>query len=217
MEKTVMSFSIKVAMAVAWVAFLLPICIAVFYYNNLIAHGYKMYRQKRYRRAIISFNKVLRWTPFSMNIWYFRSKALLKLGHYKEAIQSCNMALKYKQLDIAKTMSDRIWHQKGKVLYLIGDYEDAMRNFDNIIQHRMHSHKLWLYLIQPLTSKPILPKAFYSKALCHAALGNIDLAVENLQQAIQFGSEEYQEKAIAESAFDPIRQDSRFQIAIADY
>ncbi|HBK66582.1 MAG TPA: prenyltransferase, partial [Cyanobacteria bacterium UBA11166] len=59
--------------------------------------------------------------------------------------------------------------------------------------------------------KPDDPNAFYNKACCYALQGNLELAIDNLQQAITISPDEYREMAKTDSDFDKIREDSRFQ------
>ncbi|HBW87981.1 MAG TPA: prenyltransferase, partial [Cyanobacteria bacterium UBA11149] len=43
--------------------------------------------------------------------------------------------------------------------------------------------------------KPDDPNAFYNKACCYALQGNLELAIDNLQQAITISPDEYREMA----------------------
>jgi superkiller protein 3 len=45
--------------------------------------------------------------------------------------------------------------------------------------------------------------------------GNVDIAIENLQQAINLNPDKYREMAKTESDFDSIREDGRFQALIS--
>ncbi|HBS72170.1 MAG TPA: prenyltransferase, partial [Cyanobacteria bacterium UBA11153] len=64
---------------------------------------------------------------------------------------------------------------------------------------------------QAIQIKPDDPNAFYNKACCYALQGNLELAIDNLQQAITISPDEYREMAKTDSDFDKIREDSRFQ------
>ena len=54
----------------------------------------------------------------------------------------------------------------------------------------------------------------YSKACCYALQNRLELALENLQKAIQLDNE-YREMAKTDSDFDNIRNDVRFQELLA--
>lgn len=58
--------------------------------------------------------------------------------------------------------------------------------------------------------------AFYNKACCYALQGNVEQAIENLQQAINLSPDKCREAAKADSAFDSIREDERFQALIQE-
>ena len=65
-----------------------------------------------------------------------------------------------------------------------------------------------------LELKPDDSAALYNKACCYAKHNNIDLAIENLQQAIKLNPEEYREMVKTDTDFDRIRGDKRFKALI---
>ncbi len=67
---------------------------------------------------------------------------------------------------------------------------------------------------QALEIKPNYVNCFYGKACCYSLQCNVDLAIENLQQAINLNPNEYREAAKTDSVFDSIRGDNRFQALI---
>lgn len=69
---------------------------------------------------------------------------------------------------------------------------------------------------QALKFKPDFHEAWYNKACAYALQGNIDQAIENLQQAIKLGSENLREMAKTDLDFDKIRQDVRFRSLIQE-
>ena len=79
----------------------------------------------------------------------------------------------------------------------MGRWEEAIASYDKALE------------IQPNDAN-----TFYSKACCYALEGNVDLAIENLQQAINLNPNEYREAAKTDSVFDGIRGDNRFQALI---
>ncbi|MBV9387655.1 MAG: hypothetical protein JOZ78_14640 [Chroococcidiopsidaceae cyanobacterium CP_BM_ER_R8_30] len=58
--------------------------------------------------------------------------------------------------------------------------------------------------------------SWYNKVCCYASQINAELALENLQQAINLNPDKYRQMAITASAFDKIRQDERFQALIRE-
>lgn len=63
-----------------------------------------------------------------------------------------------------------------------------------------------------------LPNAdsFYNQACSYALQGNVEQALENLQQAISLSPDEYREMAKTDSVFDSIREDERFQALLQE-
>lgn len=64
-------------------------------------------------------------------------------------------------------------------------------------------------MIKALKIKPDDASGYFNKACAYALLENIDLAIENLTQAINLDSK-YLEMAKTDTDFDKIRSDSRF-------
>lgn len=56
-----------------------------------------------------------------------------------------------------------------------------------------------------LKLKPDAPEIWYNKACCYASQDYLELAVENLQQALSLNLGEYKELAKTDSNFDAIR------------
>ena len=65
-----------------------------------------------------------------------------------------------------------------------------------------------------LEIKPDDPDPYYNKACTYSLQDQIELALENLQKAIQFNTEKYREMAKTDSDFDNICHDPRFQALI---
>jgi Uma2 family endonuclease len=64
--------------------------------------------------------------------------------------------------------------------------------------------------------KPSNNEYFYKKACAYALQGNVEQAIENLQQAINLSPDKYRELAKTDSVFDSLRQDERFQALIQE-
>ncbi len=61
-----------------------------------------------------------------------------------------------------------------------------------------------------LEFQPEYHEAWYNKSRCYALQGKIDLAIENLRQAINISPDEYREVAKTDSELNSIRADERF-------
>ena len=79
----------------------------------------------------------------------------------------------------------------------LGRNEEAIASYDRALQ-----------------IKPDLHEAWYNKACAYSLQNNIELALENLQKAIQINPEKYRELAKTDSDFENIRHDPRFQALI---
>jgi tetratricopeptide (TPR) repeat protein len=142
---------------------------------------------KRYEEAITSYDKALEIKPDFIQVWDTRGLALSALGRYEEAISSLDQALKYRPDDY------KAWENRGIALIRLGRYEQALVSYNKVIE-----------------IKPNNKYAVYKKAACYSLQGDIQNAVETLQQAVLLDSE-YREMAKTDSDFDLIRQDDRFQ------
>jgi len=67
-----------------------------------------------------------------------------------------------------------------------------------------------------LEFKPDDDAAWYNKACCYALQNKIDLALGNLQQAINLNPDKYREMAKTDSDFDSLRENERFQALITE-
>jgi superkiller protein 3 len=136
--------------------------------------------------AIASYDQALKIKPNLGEAWYNRGIALGNLVRYEEAISSFDKALKI------KPNWGKAWYHRGVTLVNLGKNEDAITSFDNALK-----------------LKPDFYQSFYSKACVYALQENIDLALENLTQAINLDSK-CLEMAKTDTDFDRIRNDRRF-------
>jgi tetratricopeptide (TPR) repeat protein len=67
---------------------------------------------------------------------------------------------------------------------------------------------------QALAIKPDDPNPYHNKACAYSLQNQIELALENLQKAIQLSPEEYRNMAKTDTDFDSIRCDPGFQALI---
>ena len=92
---------------------------------------------------------------------------------------------------------DQAWHNRGVALRNLGRNEEAIASYDRALEF-----------------KPDLHQAWYKKACCYALQANINLSIENLQQAIALHPK-LRDMAKTDSDFEKIRSDVGFQKLLA--
>ena len=142
----------------------------------------------RYEESILSFDKALETNPDNCETWFNRGFSLHSLGRYEESILSFDRAL---ELD---SNNADIWFNRGFSLYSLERYEDSILSYNKALEIDPDSYLIW-----------------YNKACAYALQGNLKLTLESLQQSIQIDPVECRRLAKADSDFDNIRQDPRFQ------
>jgi tetratricopeptide (TPR) repeat protein len=120
--------------------------------------------------------------------------ALQVLKQYEKALDYYDAALAIYQSADLRESCYKVWLSRGIALKNLGQYQKALSSFD-----------------AALKSKPDDAASLYNKAGCYAQLGNAELALENLQRAIELNPEKYIKMANNDSAFDIIRDTARFQ------
>ncbi|KJV69871.1 tetratricopeptide repeat family protein [Orientia tsutsugamushi str. TA763] len=75
---------------------------------------------------------------------------MYKLGQYHEAIECCNLAIKY------EPYNPDAYHSKGMCLDKLGQYHEAIENFDLAIKY-----------------EPYNPDTYNNKGVCVDKLGHI--------------------------------------------
>jgi tetratricopeptide (TPR) repeat protein len=163
--------------------------LAYAYSYQWLLQGRKTLQLKRLEEALIYFNQAEKLLRTERRLG--TGKLATPLSALFSKIPTAQEIQKLREI---QTTFEEICYVRGEALIKLGRYEQALENFNNVT-----------------LNLPDFSGVTYHKACCHAALRNIEQAVENLQQAIQLNSEKYLEKAKTDSIFDPIRQDSRFQ------
>jgi len=182
--------------------------------------GNMLNRLGRYEEAIASYDRAIESKADDYYSWNGRGNALNWLGRYEEAIASYDRAI-----EIADDYYS--WNGRGNALNWLGRYEEAIGSYDkaleiaddyyswnrkgNLLLHLGRYGEAIASLDKAIKIKPDDHYAYYNKACCYGLQGNAELAIYNLQQAVNIGGPEYLEKAKTDSNFDKIRSNEQFQ------
>lgn len=153
-----------------------------------INRGNVLVNLENYEEALASYNKALKIAPNEPYYLSVKSLALSLLGRFDEALANINESVKLLPED------PLFWTNQGIVLARARRYQEAMASCEKALQ-----------------LKPDDESGHYGKACCYALQGNIDLAIENLQKAININSSRCRREAKTNPDFDNIREDARFQ------
>jgi tetratricopeptide (TPR) repeat protein len=191
-------------------------------YETWYKRGIALSQLGRLEEAITSSDEALKIKPDDHEAWYFRGIVLGQLGRLEEAIASFDEALKIKPDD-----PETLRYRELALAYLMKlELEKQINTYDQLLNSNPNDHETWetkasfLYLLGRYEeailsynkSLEILPNngsSYFNKACIYSLQENIDLAIENLTQAIKLDSK-YLEMAKTDTDFDKIRHDSRF-------
>ncbi|HEY9796991.1 MAG TPA: tetratricopeptide repeat protein [Leptolyngbyaceae cyanobacterium] len=161
--------------------------------NDYVEQGKALYFEGRYDDAIASHDKAIQIESDNPRAWFSKGAVLTKLQQYQDAIACYDRATQIK-LDFSEA-----WFGRGTALAKLQQYPDAIASYDQVIQ-----------------IKPDFYLAWFGKARCHALQGDIELAIENLQQAINLNADKCRETAKTDPSFDNVREEERFKQLIWD-
>ena len=89
--------------------------------------------------------------------------------------------------------ASQLWHEKGLIHAMGKEYEQAIASYDRALEINSND-----------------ANTYYNKAVCYGLQNNVELAIENLQRAINLDVK-YQDMAKTDQDFEQIRGDERFQ------
>jgi tetratricopeptide (TPR) repeat protein len=158
----------------------------------LISQGNLLHNIQRYKEAIASYEKAIAIDSNNYELWRNRGVTLEKLQNYEEAFNSYDKALLF------QPENPQIWSDRSRALYHLQRYEEVINSLDRAIQLQSDNPIFW-----------------YSKACCYALQGNVSLAIENLQKAIELNPSEYKKSAMIDPDFDAIRENELFKRLIS--
>ncbi|EGK84551.1 tetratricopeptide repeat protein [Microcoleus vaginatus PCC 9802] len=211
-EKAVLSFdrSLNLHPEAAWA-----------WYNR----GNALLELKLYYQALNSFERAIEFKPDDAKAWYNRGLAANYMGLYKQAVASFSRSIAL-QPGRAEAVGERrvalekliglnqrnakftptserpfedylIWYNRGVELARKRCYSEAIACYETVLE-----------------INPDFANAFYNKACCYALLGFADLALDNLQRAVEFIPNLYRELALADSDLSCIWKQERFEALI---
>lgn len=162
------------------------------YHEALINKGIALTKLGRYEEAIATYNKALSIKSEDHEVLNYKGTAFDELGRYEKAIATFDQALRIKPDE------HNILHNKGAALNSLGCYDEAIAAYD-----------------EALRIKPDKHQTLYNQACHYALFHQVDKALTCLQKAIALSNtDEYVKLAKADTDFDSIRNDPRFQSSI---
>lgn len=187
-------------------------------WNN---QGNAFFYLEQYERTIAACDRALQLKPNYAEAWNNRGSAIAQWQRLPEALTCYEKALEFKP-----TYAEA-WYNRGLILYELGQYTESLLSYDRAVPQRRDHPELWQHRGRVLVAlkqyaaaiaaydkalhlTPEDPELSYRKAACYALQGNIDLALETLQQAIDYCAS-YQEQVQIDAEFAALRGDSRFQ------
>ncbi|MGL5509614.1 MAG: tetratricopeptide repeat protein, partial [Microcoleaceae cyanobacterium] len=125
--------------------------------------------------------------------WNYRGRTLFYLGQIEQEIFSYEQAIKI------KSDYQDAWHNLGLAKLNRNEYAEAITCFNKVIA---------------INNKSAL--TYYYKAKCYVFLAEINLALENLEDAIKLDPQLCREKAKVDNDFQVIAEEPRFH-SLLDY
>jgi tetratricopeptide (TPR) repeat protein len=149
----------------------------------------------QYQSAIAIYDQKLRFQPEDANIWNLRGLMLEKINRHDEALIAFKEAKRNSEKKLKRNPKDAdAWFQKALALTATQQFTEAILAYQ-----------------QAIKIKPSFADALYNIACCYAQTQNPELAIKNLQKAINLNSKLYIMNAKTESYFDKLREYPLFQ------
>jgi tetratricopeptide (TPR) repeat protein/CHAT domain-containing protein len=99
--------------------------------------GNKLYELGRYKEAISSYERAIRFKPDFHDAWFNRGISLANLGRYEEGISNYEQAIGFKP-DFHGT-----WYNQGVALGKLCKYEEAISSYERAIACKPDFHEAW--------------------------------------------------------------------------
>lgn len=193
--------------------------------NALIERGVALSSLEQYEEAIASYQTATDIDPQFAGAWNCLSVTLISLRRYDEALIACDRALEIdsKIFDVLNT--------KSLVLSLLKQFKEAIILIDKAVI--LEPQNIWLKANRAIIlaradryneafidcdlaieQNPNHEIGYYAKACCHALQGEIELAIDNLQKAINIKPRLCRKEAKHNPDFDSIRDDKKFRALV---
>jgi tetratricopeptide (TPR) repeat protein len=178
--------------------------------DNYFNRGNTLCLSGDYEGGIKAYDQAIRIRKDFHEVCHNRGVALFFLDREEEALVSFNKAIEL------QPEFYQAWYSRGvlrlkrmKDIYLFPgsldlceeskkQYQEAIESFNKTIEIKREYHQAWYY-----------------RAECYAIIQKGDLAIKDLEEAIQLNPE-YKTKAKTNNYFDEIREDERFKKLIED-
>ncbi|WP_138500418.1 tetratricopeptide repeat protein [Nostoc sp. PA-18-2419] len=187
-----------------------------------LTQGNNLLDNQRYQDAIKAYDKAIAMKAEIVEAWINRGIALTSLHRYKDAVASYDRAI------AIKPDKDEAWYNRGIALTSLQRYQDAVASYNQALSIKPNKYealtnrgialtKLKRYqdaiasYNQAIAIKQDLHQAYYNKACSYALQGDVKLATENLDRAIQLVPEKYKNLAKTDPDFNKVRSQKRFQ------
>lgn len=141
-----------------------------------------------YQEVITICDQILKILPDEPETLSTKSLVLSLLGRYDEALGNLNKAVKL------QPQSPLWWANQGIVLARAGRYQDSLASCEKALELQANDES-----------------GHYGKACYFALQNDVDLAIKNLQQAINLNPRRCRREAKLNPDFDSIRDNVRFQ------
>jgi tetratricopeptide (TPR) repeat protein len=193
--------------------------------NALIERGVSLSSLEQYEEAITIYQTAIDIDPQFAGAWNCLSVTLISLRRYDEALIACDRALEIdaKDFDILNTQS--------LVLSLLKKFEEAIISIDKaivmepqkvllranrgiILARADRYNEAFIDCDRAIEQNPNHEIGYYAKACCHALQGEMELAIEHLQKAIDLKPRLCRKEAKHNPDFDSIRDDKRFRALV---
>lgn len=142
--------------------------------------GEAYYKLSKHDLAIADYSKAIEINPKNAQYFGNRARSYLVLGQYDQAISDYNLALALKPWN-----NYDLYFGRGKACQAMKQYFKAADDFTMAI----NGGGGYVYTIDPKTGKftviAKIKEAYYERALCYEQLGQIQMAIADLEDALR--------------------------------
>ncbi|KAM3094720.1 tetratricopeptide repeat protein [Phormidesmis sp. 146-35] len=156
--------------------------------HDYIEQGKAFYFEGRFEEAIASYDKAIQIEPDNAKAWFSRGAALAKLQKIEEAIAA------YEKATQIKSDFSEAWFGKGVAFTKLQRNGEAITAYEKATSIKSDFFSAW-----------------FGKARCYALQGEVELAIESLQQAINLNPERAKEIAKTDPSFEQLRENEQFK------